>query len=69
MPLERIFLGICVLGFILYCLMLATAFIAMWPWGILGLLVLAFVVYVAWRLVSEHTRSAEDRYYEDNFDK
>ena len=69
MPLERIFLVICVLLFVAYCAMLATAFIAIWPWGIPGLLVLGFVVYVAWRLVRDHTGSEEDRYYEDNFDK
>jgi len=69
MPLERIFLFLAIGGFCLYIIFIATAMVSLWPFGIVGLIVLALVIYVAVRLVREHTGNDEDKYYEDNFDK
>lgn len=69
MPLERIFLYLAIGVFCLYLAAIATTMISLWPFGIIGLLVVAFVIYIAWRLVNDHKGNDEDRYYEDNFDK
>lgn len=69
MKLETIFLFLFIAFFGLYAVLMLTASIAAFPWGIIGLVVLLFVGFVAWRLISEHRNNAEDRYYEKNFDK
>lgn len=69
MPLERIFLYLAIGVFLVYLAAVTTTMISLWPFGIIGLLVVAFVIYVAWRLVNDHNDNDEDRYYEDNFDK
>jgi len=68
MPLERIFLILVIVVAIIYAAMIAFAMIALLPWGLVGLAVLAFAGYVAWRLISEHANDAEDRHY-DNIDR
>ena len=69
MPLERLFLYLSIGGFCLYLVVVTTTMVSLWPFGAIGLLVIAFVVYIAWRLVNEHKSNDEDRYYEDKFDK
>lgn len=69
MSLERIFLVLFVLVVVVYATLLATTLIVFMPWGLIGLVALLFAGYIAWRLVTEHTKNAEDRYYEENFDK
>ncbi|MEE9313125.1 MAG: hypothetical protein V3V02_00615 [Rhizobiaceae bacterium] len=69
MSLEKIFLILAVLGFLAYAFVIATAMVALLPWGIIGLAILAFIGYIAWRMVKEHMDDPEDRYYEDKFDK
>lgn len=69
MSLDKIFLAIVVIAILVYATLIAFAMVAMMPWGIVGLAILAFAGYVGWRIVSDHVSDDEDRYYEDNFDR
>ena len=69
MKLETIFLVLFITFVGLYLIMILGASLLAFPWGLIGLGVMLFVGYVLWRLIADHRNSAEDRYYEDNFDK
>lgn len=69
MALEKIFLIVFICVLCAYALALVFAAIAVFPYGLVGLIVLAGIGYVAYRLIKEHLGNKEDRYYEDNFDR
>lgn len=68
MSLERLFLYLAVAGLIIQALVIALSMVTFLPWGLLGLAVLAFLVYVAFRLVND-ANTSENKYYEENFDQ
>ena len=67
--LERVFLALAAIGLVLYALVFLLGAFAFMPYGLLGLVVLGFGVFVVHRVVRDHLGSAEDRYYEENFDR
>lgn len=67
--LERVFLVLAVVVFAVQGLVFLTTTLAFMPYGLLALPVAAFVLYVVYRVVRDHYGSAEDRYYEENFDR
>lgn len=69
MPLDRLVLILVVAAAALYLLAVLIGLIALLPWGLIGIGVLAITGYVLWRVIRDRLANAEDDYYERNVEK
>lgn len=53
----------------LYVLVLIAGMIALFPFGLIGLAVLAVMGFGLWRVVNQKLSDKENRYYEDNIEE
>ncbi|MEC9344515.1 MAG: hypothetical protein VYD64_11800 [Pseudomonadota bacterium] len=69
MSIERLGLILAAAGAAVWLGVVATSLVALLPWGLVGFLLIGLAIYMLLRAVSDHRSSAEDQYYENNFDK
>ena len=54
---------------VLYIVVMVAGLIAAWPWGIIGLVVVAGVGLLLIKVILERVRNTEDTYYSKNVDQ
>lgn len=66
MSLGNIMLGAVVLAAIAYIAVIVTGMIALWPYGVVGLAILAFMALIFGTVVVQRVTNKEDRHYIKN---
>ena len=69
MSIERIGLVLFVVAAGAWATVVALSLVAILPWGLVGIAVLAVVAYMLLRAMVDHTSSAEDVHYERDIEK
>lgn len=66
MSLGNIMLGAVILAAVLYGIVLIAGLVALWPYGAIGLGILAFLGLIFGAVVMQRLRDKEDRHYSRN---
>lgn len=66
MSLDRLALIFVLVPVVLWVTIMVTTAIALFPFGLIVLVVLGAVGYLFWRVISERLSNKEDDYYEKN---
>lgn len=66
MSLDRLALIFVLVPVVLWLTIMVTTAIALFPFGLVVLVVLGAVGYLFWRVISERLSNKEDDYYEKN---
>ena len=69
MKLDQIVLTFLAIVAVLYITTMAVGMLQVLPFGLIGLAILAFLLWVVGRIIYERLHNAEDDYYEKNVDK
>lgn len=69
MSLDRIALILIVVGGVVYAGIILVGMIALFPFGIIGLVVFGVLAFIFIQVVRQRLANAEDDYYERNVDK
>jgi NADH:ubiquinone oxidoreductase subunit 6 (subunit J) len=69
MKLDTLLLIFTLLCIAIYTIFIAADFIAMLPWGIIGLGVIGIFAFIVYKVGMDRLRNAEDDYYEKNIHK
>ena len=69
MKLDQIVLTFLGIVAVLYVTALVVGMLQMLPFGLIGLAVIAFLLWIVGRIIYERLNNAEDDYYEKNVDK
>lgn len=69
MKLDTLLLIFILLCIAVYAIFIAVGFIAILPWGLIGLGVIGIFAFIVYKVGMDRLRNAEDDYYEKNIHK